>query len=117
MFRSPLSSTNFYSSSDRSLLSVNSVPSALKSNFYPSSALLARAKQPNPFRIRTSAKCARKSFRIRTSKTRHLKSFRIRTYKKNGGGGCLFSACANPAIAGTIRVLNPISKEGTRCDD
>jgi hypothetical protein len=38
---------------------------------------------------------------------------------KKPGGGAL-PACANNAIAGTIRVLDPViltSKEGARCDD
>jgi hypothetical protein len=116
MFRSPLSSTNFHSSFHRSLPSVNSAPSALESNFHRTSIVPCTAQtQPNPFRIRTSAKCARNSFRIRTSQTKHLKSFRIRTYEKKGRGDPF--ACAKPVFAGTIRVLNPISKEGTRCDD
>jgi hypothetical protein len=116
MFRSSLSSTNFQSSLNRSLLSVNSVPSALESNFHPTAIVPCRVRtRPNPFRIRTSAKCAHNPFRIRTSKTQHLKSFRIRTYEKKGRGDPF--ACAKPVFAGTIRVLNPISKEGTRCDD
>jgi hypothetical protein len=43
----------------------------------------------------------------------------MRSYKKTGWGHPL-SACANPAIAGTIRVLDPIilsSQEGARCDE
>ena len=100
MFRSTSDPTNFQLSLNcprlPNLLSVNFVPSALKSNFQPCSVVPARAKQPNPFGIHIS--------------TRHLKSFRIRIYEKRGRGGP--PACANPAIAGTIRVLNPISKEG-----
>ena len=139
MFLSSLRSTNFRSSFDRSLLallSVNSASSVFRSKFHPSSAVPARAKQPNPFRISTSAISAHNSFRIRSSKTRHLKSFRIRTYEKTGVGpalsarlrelcasalSLLFSflrppvtghsprrlpACADTAIAGTIRLLN-----------
>jgi hypothetical protein len=43
----------------------------------------------------------------------------MRSYEKNEGGGTL-SACANPAFAGTIRVLDPVilsSQEGARCDE
>jgi len=113
MFRSRPTPTNFESSMQHpdfpllDLLSVNSVPSALKSNVHPSSAVPPRAKRPNPFRIRSSAKSARNSFRIRSFKTQHLKSFRMRSYKKTGWGHPL-SACTNPAIAGTIRVLDLI---------
>jgi hypothetical protein len=62
MFRSPSTSTNFQSYFDGlrfpllDLLSVNSAPSVLKSRFHPSSAVPARARQPKPFRIRSSAK-------------------------------------------------------------
>ena len=45
------------------------------------------ANSHNPFRIRTSKKCARNPFVIRTSKTKDLKSFRIRTYEKRRGEG------------------------------
>jgi hypothetical protein len=102
------------------LLSVNSVPSVLKSNCHPSSAAPSRANQSNPFRIRSSAKSIRNSFRIRIFKTRHLKSFKIRSYEKNRGWGPRLSACANPAVPCTIRVLDPIilsSQEGARCDE
>jgi hypothetical protein len=122
MFRSSSTSTDFRSSLDRplrDLLSVNSVPSALKSNFQPGSAIPARAKQPNPFGIRISAKCARNPIRMRSFKTQHLKSFRMRSYGKRGWGASL-SACADPAFAGTIRVLDPVilsSQEGARCDE
>jgi hypothetical protein len=124
MFRSPSSSISPRASLNcprfplLDLLSVNSASSVLKSGFDRSSVVPSRAKQANPFRIRTSAKCAHNSFRMRTSKTQHLKSFRIRTYEKKREGG--LPPCANPAIAGTIRVLDPdtiTGKEGARCDD
>jgi hypothetical protein len=70
---------------------------------------------PNPFRIRISAKCAYNPFGIRSFKTRHLKSFRIRISEKRGRG--VPAACAKRAIPCTIRVLNPTSKEGARCDE
>jgi hypothetical protein len=125
MLRSPSTSTDFQSYFDclrfpfLDHLSANSVLSALKSNFHPSSAIPSRAKQLNPFRIRSSAKSIRNSIRIRSFKTQHLKSFRMRSSEKTGWGDPL-SACANPAIAGTIRVLDPItlsSQEGARCDE
>jgi hypothetical protein len=125
MFRSRSAPTNFESSLQclsfplLDLLSVNSAISVLKSNVHPSSAVPSRANQSNPFRIRSSAKHTRNSIRIRSFKTQHLKSFRMRSYKKTGWGHPL-SACANPAIAGTIRVLDPIilsSQEGARCDE
>ena len=125
MFCSPPTSTCFHSHFDGlrfpllDLLSVNSVPSALKSNFHPSSAVPSRANQSNLTRIRSSAKSIRNSIRIRSFKTQHLKSFRMRSCEKNGVAAPL-SACANPAIAGTIRVLDPIilsSQEGARCDE
>ena len=43
----------------------------------------------------------------------------MRSYKKRGWGNTV-SACTNPAIAGTIRVLGLIilsSQEGARCDE
>ena len=125
MFRPRSTPTNFESSIQHpdfpllDLLSVNSVPSVLKSNRHPSSAAPSRANQSNPFRIRSSAKSIRNSFRIHIFKTQHLKSFRMRSYKKTGWGHPL-STCVNPAIAGTIRVLDPIilsSQEGARCDE
>ena len=125
MFRSRSTPTNFESSVRclcfllLDILSANSVPSVLKSIVDPSSAVPSRAKQPNPFRIRSSVESARNPFRIRSFKTRYLKSFRMRSYKKPGVGEPL-STCANPAIAGTIRVLDPItlsSQEGARCDE
>ena len=112
MFRSRSTSTSFESSLHSSrfplldLLSVNSAISVLKSKVHPSSAVPPRASQPNPFGIRSSAKSAHNSFRMRS-------------YKETRSGHPL-SACANPAIAGTIRVLDPIilsSQEGARCDE
>jgi len=132
MFRSPSTPSNSQSSLNRlrflpiDVLSVNSVPGArpyrvgaLESKLPLSlGRSTRRGKQPSPFEIRTSAKCAYKPFRIRSFKTQHLKSFRIRIYEKTRRGGP--PRLRNDAIAGTIRVLDPViltSKEGARCDD
>jgi hypothetical protein len=125
MFRSPSASTSFRSSLDRPLLdslSVNSASSVLKSDVDPNSVVSSGAQiQPNPFRIRSYEKRGRgaalsaRLCELCASALSFLFAFLCSPV--SGHGSRRLPACVNPAIPCTIRVLNPISKEGARCDD